>query len=60
MTKESENIKSEVRGFRLKVDDYRQEFREACPMHVQETSPEIIQSAYDKIEEYYVKTQDMI
>jgi dynein heavy chain len=59
MTKEAENIKSEVRGFRLKVDDYRQEFREACPMHVQESSKEIIQASYDKIEEYYVKTQEM-
>jgi hypothetical protein len=42
MTKESENIKSEVRGFRLKVDDYRQEFRAACPYHITDSSPEII------------------
>jgi len=34
MTKESENIKSEVLGFKLKVDDFRQEFRENCPYHI--------------------------
>ena len=56
MTKESENIKSEVRGFKLQVDDFRQEFRANCPYHTVESSPEIIQASYDKIEEYYKKT----
>jgi hypothetical protein len=31
--KEADNIKSEVRGFKLKIDDYRQEFRLNCPYH---------------------------
>jgi len=60
MTKESENIKSEVRGFKLQVDDFRQEFRSNCPYHVTDSSPEIIQASYEKIEEYYKKTMEKI
>jgi hypothetical protein len=58
MTKESENIKSEVRGFKLKIGDFREEFRLNCPYHTEKTSPEIIKEAYETIEEYYKKTMD--
>jgi len=47
MTKESENIKSEVRDFRLKVTDFRQEFRENCPYHITDSTPELINGAYE-------------
>lgn len=42
MTKESENIKSEVRGFKLKIGDFREEFRLNCPYHTEKTSIETI------------------
>jgi len=58
--KEAENIKSDVRMFRLKVDDFRQEFRSNCPYHVTGATPEDITGAYEKIDEYYEKTTAMI
>jgi hypothetical protein len=58
--KESENIKEDVKAFRVKVDEFRKEFKENCPYHVTETSPEVIQAAYEKIQEYHDKTEALV
>jgi len=49
-----------VREFRLRVDDFRQEFRSSCPYHVTAATPEAISAAYEKVDEYHVKTTAMI
>jgi len=49
-----------VREFRLRVDDFRQEFRDSCPYHVTAATPEAINAAYEKVDEYYTKTFAMI
>jgi hypothetical protein len=53
---ESDNVKSRVRQFQIKVLDYRQDFQQALPYSITETSPEVINDAYDKVTEYYDKT----
>jgi dynein heavy chain len=58
--KEAENIKSAVRDFRMRVDDFRQEFRENCPYHVTDSTPEAITAAYAVIDTYHSKTTEMI
>lgn len=55
-SKESDNVKQRVREFQVKVLDFRLEFQGAMPSGIQETSPEIISGAYEKIGEYYEKT----
>jgi hypothetical protein len=58
-SEESENVKTRVRQFQIKVLQFRQEFTKQLPYNTQETSPEIIDAAYDKISEYYDKTCEM-
>ena len=57
--KEANNVKDKRRAFQLKVIDFRREFTSALPYNKTDSSPEIIQDAYDKIQEYYQKTMDM-
>ena len=57
--KEAENIKSAVRDFRLRVDDFRQEFRTNCPYHSVGANKDTIDASYAKIDEYYEKTKVM-
>lgn len=58
--KESENIKESVRNFRKEVEAYRIKFKENLPYHTEHSSPEIIQAAYEKIDEYHNSTHDLI
>lgn len=55
-TKEASNIKDRLRKFEIKVGEFRMEFSNALPYHIQEISSDIIQQSYDKIEQYYTKT----
>lgn len=44
--KESDNVKTRVRAFQLEVLEFRMEFTQELPYHVEETSPEGIENAY--------------
>ena len=52
-------VKDPVKEFQIKVLDYRQEFLENTPSGKTETSPKVIDAAYAKIDEYYVKNCEM-
>ena len=41
--------------FKIKVLEYRQEFLANVPSRQTETGPEVVDAAYQKIGEYYVK-----
>jgi dynein heavy chain len=57
--KESDNVKTRVRAFQLKVLEFRQDFTNKLPYHVTETSKDAINDAYKCIMEYYDKTNVM-
>jgi dynein heavy chain len=44
----------------VRVDEFRKEFKDSCPQHVAETSPAVIQAAYEKIQEYHDKTEALV
>jgi hypothetical protein len=44
--KESDNVKTRVRAFQLEVLEFRMEFTQELPYHVEETSLEVIENAY--------------
>jgi len=46
---ESDNVKQRVRAFQLKVLEFRQEFTNKLPYNDTESSPEVIDQAYDTI-----------
>ena len=50
---EAGNIKERVVEISKKVDGFRTEFQEHCPYHVEATSAEVIDEAYDTISKYY-------
>ena len=58
-SKESDNVKTRVRKFQIKVLDYRLEFQGALPYAKAETTPQDIDESYAKIGEYYEKTCKM-
>jgi len=53
---EAGNIKDRLRKFEIKVGEYRQEFQANLPYHISQSSPEIIESSYQLIDEYFAKT----
>jgi hypothetical protein len=55
-TAEAKDIKDRLRKFEIRVSEYRMDFQANCPYHVSQSSPEIIQNAYNTISEYYIKT----
>ena len=55
-SKESDNVKTRVREFQIKVLEFRMDFQSALPYNVKETSNDTINAAYNKISEYYNKT----
>jgi len=57
--KEATNIKDRLRKFEIKVAEFRQDFQSACPYNVPNSSPEIIENAYEIIGEYYIKTLEL-
>lgn len=57
--KEAQNIKDRLRKFEISVAEFRQEFQAALPYNIQNTSSEVIEAAYDKISEYYLKVADV-
>jgi len=58
-SKESDNVKSRVRQFQIKVLSFREEFMQALPTNVVDTNKEEINKAYTIISEYYDKTCKM-
>lgn len=58
-TQESKNIKDKLATFTKKVDVFRTEFQKSCPYHVETSSPELIDSAYETIAEYYRRTNEL-
>jgi uncharacterized coiled-coil DUF342 family protein len=58
-TAEAKDIKERLRHFVVKVAEYRYEFQTNCPYHVSSSSPETIQAAYEKITDYYNKTNEL-
>jgi len=57
--KESGNILTRRKKFERKIAEFRVEFQGNCPYHIQESSPEIIDQAYDTIMLYHQKTLDL-
>jgi dynein heavy chain len=55
--REAANIKDRLRKFTTRVLEFRSEFISASPNMITESSPEIIQQSYEKVIEYYNKTQ---
>jgi dynein heavy chain len=58
-TQEASNIKDRLRKFEIKVQEYRMDFSNGCPYNIQASSPEVINSAYESISEYYIKTGEL-
>lgn len=55
---EGDNVKLRREKFLQDVKAFRFEFINALPYHESRSSPDIINGAYEKISEYYVKTQE--
>lgn len=55
-SKESDNVKTRVRQFQIKVLTYRQEFQAELPYSKYETNAAEINASYDKIGLYFDKT----
>jgi len=58
-SKESDNVKSRVRQFQIKVLEFREEFRKALPYDIVETNQELINNAYVTVSQYFDKTCQM-
>lgn len=58
-TQEAGNIKDRLRKFSITVAEYRLEFQNNCPYHIQQSSNEIIAKSYATIETYLKKTIDL-
>jgi len=62
-TQEAKSIKDRLKGFASRVADFRQEFQANCPYHVTdvtaETCEDVITRAYQTIEKYYARTNEM-
>jgi len=56
---EASNIKQRLSDFSKKVEKFRQEFQTNCPYHIEDSSPEIIDQAYQTIGIYYDKAIDL-
>ena len=57
--KEANNVKDKRRQFQLKVINFRRDFTSNLPYHTTDSSPEIIQDAYEKVQDYFSKTVEM-
>jgi hypothetical protein len=53
---EAQNIKARLARFAIEVQEFRIKFQNNCPMHVQDTSPAIIEKAYQSISDFYDET----
>lgn len=53
---EAQNIKGRLARFGVIVQEFRIKFQNTLPYHVTDSSPEIINSAYDQITQFYVET----
>jgi dynein heavy chain len=56
-TLESKNIKEQLSSFTKKVEAFRAEFLKSCPYNIENSTPEIIDQAYETIADYYQKTR---
>ena len=56
---EAQNIKGRLARFSIEVQEFRIKFQNNCPFHIQDSSPEIIDKAYDKITYFYEETCKM-
>jgi hypothetical protein len=56
---EGDNVKERREKFLLEVKNFRFEFVNNVPRDTQHSSPEIINNAYLKISEYYVKLKEI-
>jgi dynein heavy chain len=53
---EAGNIKQRLSKFNVQVQEFRVDFQNNCPYHLDKSSPEIIDSSYGAIGEYFAKT----
>ena len=58
-TQESKNIKDQLAAFNTKVDQFRTEFQQNCPYHIENSSPELVDQAYETIATYYSRTNEL-
>jgi hypothetical protein len=56
---EAQNIKGRLARFSIEVQEFRIKFQNNCPFHIQDSSPEIIDKAYDTITYFYEETCKM-
>lgn len=56
---EAQNIKGRLARFSVEVQEFRIKFQNNCPFHTQDSSPEIIDKAYDTITYFYDETCKM-
>ena len=56
---EAQNIKGRLARFSVEVQEFRIKFQNNCPFHIQDSSPEIIDKAYDTITYFYDETCKM-
>ena len=55
-SQEAGNIKKTLSDFANKVNEFRVKFQQNCPYHVEDSSPAIINAAYETISDYYDQT----
>jgi len=53
---EAQNIKGRLARFGVVVQEFRIKFQNTLPYHVTDSSPEIINGAYDQITHFYIET----
>jgi len=58
-TLEAKKLVDKLRKFEISVGEFRGEFLAKCPFHITDTTPEIIDGAYETVNEYYRKTCEM-
>ena len=56
---EAGNIKKQLADFAKKILEYRGTFQQNLPYHVEDSSNEIINTAYQTISDYYDQTCDL-
>jgi hypothetical protein len=54
-TEEIKNIKVKLEKFEAKVDSFRKDFLDTCPFNFEESSEEVVNNAYTKVDETYEK-----
>jgi dynein heavy chain len=56
---EAGNIKQRLSKFNVQVQEFRIDFQNNCPYHIDKSSPEIIDTSYGCIGEYFEKTTSL-